>query len=238
MQSHSQAFQDIFALTLTNFKKNGTFVEIGSNDPININNTYLMSKDYGWKGIMVEYEKKYEPLYKQHRPESIHIIEDARSIDYRKVLDENQFPENIEYLQIDLEVENRSTLLVLEKFDKDVFDKYKFATVTFEHDMYAIFYNFYTTQNYIDTIEESRKIFQKRGYIRLFENVILNDEYNRQFEDWYIHPDLVDMKFVEKICEEAKKLGWECNVADSNYTNIVTIRNKKCCDIYNLLQKI
>ncbi len=46
-------------------------------------------------------------------------------------------PKNIDYLQIDLEVCNRSTLTTLELLDNTIFNEYKFATVTFEHYIYA-----------------------------------------------------------------------------------------------------
>ena len=37
-----QAEQDKFVLNVLNNKKNGYFLEIGSNHPININNSYLL----------------------------------------------------------------------------------------------------------------------------------------------------------------------------------------------------
>ena len=40
-----QAQQDKFVLNVLNEKKNGYFLEIGSNHPININNTYLLEKN-------------------------------------------------------------------------------------------------------------------------------------------------------------------------------------------------
>jgi len=104
----------------------------------------------------------------------------------------NNFPNNIDYLQIDLDVNNRSTLDTLEIFDKTVFDNYTFATITFEHDIYS--------GNYFDTQEISRKIFQKRGYELLFPNVKVFWEGKYQpFEDWYVHPKLVDTQIIDKL---------------------------------------
>ena len=134
-------------------------------------------------------------------------------------------------------MENRSTLDVLEKLNKTVFDKYKFATVTFEHDMYAAYYDFFLTRYYIDTKNRSKEIFQKRGYILLFEDVMFDDKYNRKFEDWYVHPELVDINIIYKICEEAKNNNcmYEPN---TNYPNLSIIKNMNCRDIFNILQKI
>jgi hypothetical protein len=81
-----QAEQDKFVLNVLKNKKNGYFLEIGSNHPIDINNSYLLEKNYNWKGIMVEYDSKFLSLYKQHRPNSIHVINDATKVDYNKII--------------------------------------------------------------------------------------------------------------------------------------------------------
>jgi hypothetical protein len=179
--SNSQACQDLFVLSVLNNKKNGYFLEIGSNEPISINNTYLLESQYDWKGIMVEYNSVYKPMYVEKRPNSIHVIQDATTVDYLKHL--APFPKDMDYLQVDLEVDNRSTLTTLELLDKTVFDTYRFATVTFEHDIYR--------GDYFNTRERSREIFQNRGYVLMFPDVKLS---SCSFEDWYVHPELVDMK--------------------------------------------
>ena len=188
----SQALQDLFVISILQNKNNGYFVEIGSNHPITCNNTYMMEKEYGWKGLMIEYDSSFEQLYKDLRPNSIYRISDARLVDYRGILDTNAFPCNIDYLQIDLDVNNKSTLDTLVLLDNTCFDKYKFATITFEHDIY--------TGNYFNTREISREIFTKRGYELVFPDVAVFFEGRHcPFEDWYVHPDLVDMDYVNKI---------------------------------------
>ena len=188
----SQALQDLFAIRVLKNKTNGTFVEIGSNHPIAGNNTYLMESKFNWKGLMIEYDRSFEQLYKDLRPNSIYRIGDARLVDYRGILDENQFPSNIDYLQIDLDVNNKSTLDTLVLLDNTCFDKYKFATITFEHDIY--------TGNFFNTREISREIFKKRGYELVFPDVAVFFEGRHcPFEDWYVHPDLVDMDYVNGI---------------------------------------
>ena len=188
---HGQALQDKFVLNVLKRKKNGTFLELGANDAIDINNTYTLEKDFGWNGIMIEYSEKHLQSYKEHRKNSVHFIGDATKIDYKKLLEDNNMPENIDYLQIDLDAGNGSTMKALEKLDSEVFDKYKFATVTFEHD-------YYCAGDYKSTREKSRDIFKKRGYVMVF-----NDIHDREpevvYEDWYVHPDLVDMDYVNNL---------------------------------------
>jgi hypothetical protein len=97
-------------------------------------------------------------------------------------------PLNIDYLQIDLEASYRTTLTVLEKLNSEVMDTFKFATVTFEHDIYS--------GNYHNTRTLSREIFENRGYVRVFSDV--SNGGNAFEEDWYVHPELVDMTNIIK----------------------------------------
>jgi hypothetical protein len=195
---HGQAAQDFFVIHMLKKKKNGYFLEIGSNNPINCNNTYKLEKEYGWRGIMVEYEPYFLPSYYEHRQNSIPIINDARQVDYAEELRKANFPKNMDYLQIDLDVDNESTLDVLKKFNNTVFNEYKFATVTFEHDIYR--------GDYFNTRAISRAIFEARGYVRIFSDVMISyDTFtDAAFEDWYVHPDLVDMEYVNHVKSEGR----------------------------------
>ena len=46
MKSYSQAGQDLFVLNIHKYKKNGTYLELGSQDPINNSNTYINTNTY------------------------------------------------------------------------------------------------------------------------------------------------------------------------------------------------
>lgn len=190
--TYSQAGQDLFVLAATNNKKNGFFLEIGSNHPSYNNNSFLLETQYNWKGLLVEYDKSFETSYKIERSNSLYVINDARLVNYREILDNNHFPLNMDYLQIDLDVDNKSTLDTLLLLDQTVFDKYKFATITFEHDIYS--------GNFFDTREISRQIFEKRGYLLAFPDVkVFWNGKHQPFEDWYVHPDLVSNELIDKI---------------------------------------
>lgn len=192
MESYSQACQDIFVRSILKNKNQGIFLEIGSNHYLIHNNTYILEKKNKWKGLMVEYDKTFEKMYIENRKRSLYAIRDARNVDYLKIFQKYNFPKNIDYLQIDLDVNNKSTLDTLLLIDKTLFGEYKFATVTFEHDIYR--------GNFFDTRKISREIFKKRGYILVFPDVQVFDQDNyKPFEDWYVHPDLVDMEYVNKI---------------------------------------
>jgi hypothetical protein len=204
MSYNGQSKQDEFVLSVLKHKRNGFFLEIGSNHPININNSYILENSYDWTGLLVEYDQIYEELYKRHR-KSPYIIKDATTVDYVSLFKEYNFPKNMDYLQIDLEVSNCSTLKTLELLDNTILEEYKFSVVTFEHDIY--------TGNHYDTREKSRNIFKKNGYVRVFGDV---KNLNNPYEDWYVYPSQVDMTFIHKIQTE-----------DSlEYSDIIKIINK------------
>jgi len=198
-----QSKQDEFVIKMLNFKTNGYFLEIGSNHPITINNSYILEKNYNWNGLMVEYDQQYEQLYKEHRT-SNYIIQDATTIDYETLFIKYNFPKNIDYLQIDLEVNNNSTLKTLQLLDQTIFKNYTFSVITFEHDIYV--------GDYFDTRKISRDIFSKNGYLLLFKDV---KHTGLQYEDWYVHPSFVNMNLINKIKND-KSL---------EYTEIINIIN-------------
>jgi len=202
---NSQARQDEFILLILKNKRNGYFLEIGSNHPKYINNTYSLEKNFGWNGLMVEYDNNWESSYKKERS-SNYIIGDATQIDYEKIFNELNFPKQMDYLQIDLEVENRSTLTTLELLNNTIFKNYIFSVVTFEHDIYR--------GNYFDTREKSREIFKENGYVLLFKDVKHKDN---KFEDWYIHPSSVN---IEELTDYISDSSYE-------YSEIINILKKK-----------
>jgi FkbM family methyltransferase len=53
-KSKAQLKQDIFALSELGFKRNGYFVEFGATNGVTLSNTYLLSKEFGWTGILAE----------------------------------------------------------------------------------------------------------------------------------------------------------------------------------------
>ena len=66
----SQFNQDKFVIDFYNNKQSGYFVEIGASDGIQLSNTYILEKNYNWKGICVEpIPDKYKKL-KKNRPNS------------------------------------------------------------------------------------------------------------------------------------------------------------------------
>ena len=172
--NYSQAFQDLFVLTMLNGKQDGVYVEIGGSDPININNTYILEKTFGWKGLSFEIDEEIVDYYNSTRINKC-ICLDATTADYSKIFEENNLPKHIDYLQVDIEPAWQ-TLKSLKQVDLDT---YRFSVITFETDAY---------QGNSAVIKESRSIFADYGYQLVASNV---RNLSNPFEDWYVDPQVV-----------------------------------------------
>ena len=188
---YGQAEQDKFVLNALKFKKNGLFLDIGACDPIQYNRTYALETFYGWKGIIVDSHESYLEKYQQERKNSIYLIEEPYNVDYTALLREKNIPLTIDYLQMNLTERDGSALYTIQNLQKSLFTTHKFAVVTFKHDVYA--------GNIFNTRDESRFIFEKAGYYCVFPDVQHNDDPKWVYEDWYVHPELVDMTEVQKL---------------------------------------
>tara|TARA_B100000287_G_C20652028_1_gene787242 strand:+ start:1121 stop:1837 length:717 start_codon:yes stop_codon:yes gene_type:complete len=229
MNYNSDAGQDAFVLNATKFKKHGFFLEFGAQHPINSNNTYILDNEYDWIGMMVEWHSKYQHLYEEYRGKDVmYVIEDALALSYDSIFKEAKFPKNIDYLQIDLEAGMMTPLDLLMKLENEVMDDYKFATVTFEHDIYCARPNSkdnvggeqngwvpYNPENFHQVRDKSREIFERHGYFSVFKDVKCSRKYQNPFEDWWVHPDLVDMNHIQKIIDLNKD-----NFEDNDVTQL------------------
>jgi FkbM family methyltransferase len=70
----SQLGQDIWVLEMSEFKRDGFFVEFGATDGVLLSNTYLLEMEFGWKGICAEPNPK---LYEQLKRNRRCIVSDA-----------------------------------------------------------------------------------------------------------------------------------------------------------------
>ena len=58
-ESYSQLGQDLFVINELGEKTHGFFIEIGAGDGLYLSNTYLLEKNFGWTGILVEPNKSF-----------------------------------------------------------------------------------------------------------------------------------------------------------------------------------
>jgi len=191
-QNYSQAMQDMFVLTMLNGKEKGTFVEIGAGDSFYGSNTALLDTVFGWSGISVEMNDAYKNDFLKNRNSKL-ILNDATKLNYSEIFEKNNLPKYIDYLQLDCEPAG----ITYDVLTKIPFDQYKFAVITYEHDEYT---------GDAKYKELSRKFLLSKGYVLVVDNVA--PDRLCSFEDWWIHPYLVDQNIVQQfkvISNKAKK---------------------------------
>jgi len=54
LRSRSQMRQDVVVLSALNFKRGGYFVEFGAANGLDLSNTWLLEKEFGWTGLLAE----------------------------------------------------------------------------------------------------------------------------------------------------------------------------------------
>jgi hypothetical protein len=189
--NHSEAYQDMFVLTVLNGKTNGTYLEIGAGSCFYGSNTALLEQQFDWKGISLDVAEfslnEFEngsPFYPGKKRKNKCVLKDARTIDYEKFLTGLEFLNVIDYLQIDCDPANITYEILL----TIPFEKYKFAVITYEHDRYR------SDEDYQN---KAKKYLESYGYVCVINNVA-PDEW-RTYEDWFIHPDLVDIKYYQNL---------------------------------------
>lgn len=187
-RSYSQALQDIFILTFLDGKTDGTYLEIGSFHPTKINNTYLLSQQ-GWKGVSIDIWPGMHKKWQQVRPDSVFLEKDAMQIDYKKLVDQYDFPKQIDFLQTDIDAGKNDIVLLQNVLDTGR----RFSIIMFEH-------NLFLGSDYEK--KESTKILENLGYLKIANNIVCKD-FNRDewvvFEDWWVDPRIVDKKIIDKF---------------------------------------
>ena len=173
--NYSKHFQDLFVLSVLKGKKNGTYLEIGSGDPLVHNNTALLEKEFGWKGISIDNSPALCCAFKEARHNTV-ICADATEIGYQDLFEKHCVDHVVDYLQIDCD---EASIEVLKRLPLNT---HKFGVITFEHDAYRLG---------TGIRDEARAILKKHGYVLLVNDVAFTEVCS--YEDWYVHPDVVEI---------------------------------------------
>jgi tetratricopeptide (TPR) repeat protein len=181
-QNYSQCFQDLFVLMMLKGKIGGGFLEIGCGNPVFSNNTYLLEKQFDWTGVSIDIDKTIIDKFKETRPDSEVICQDATKIDFVKLIGQVK---TINYLQIDCD----PAIVSFQVLQRIPFETTKFAVITFEHDNFC--------DEHKEIKERSRKYLESFGYVMVVNNI--SEDRFSDFEDWWVHPDLVDKNILERM---------------------------------------
>lgn len=173
--SKSSEFQESFVISMTEEKKNGFYVELGSGDPYKESNTFLLESKFGWKGLALEIDKKVAEDYNSSDRMNKCINANALKFDYKLYFKENNFPNIIDFLQIDIDGHDKGNcLLALVALP---LLEYRFSVVIIEHDL---------CQNYkrAPMRDAQREILSSLGYKLIGQTIS---------EDWWIDPKSVNI---------------------------------------------
>ena len=184
--NYSQIYQDMFTLSILDGKRNGTYLEIGGGGPYYGNNTAVLEKQYGWRGVSIEWNTELYEKYRNERSNPVFNMDALDStLDYGDFIDEHLNTNVVDLFQLDIEPA-RQTYELLYKIP---WDKYKFRVILYEHDYYVD-----VTRSFR---EKSRKRLSELGYVMVANDMSADGK--STFEDWWVHPDLVDPELVRRM---------------------------------------
>lgn len=186
-ETNSQAGQDVFVLSCLNGKRNGTFLDLGSNDAKWINNTYLLEDLFDWTGVSIDINIHHSESYNSRKTPFLAL--DCTKLEYNYI--KSYYNTNhIDYLSLDLEPAS----ITFECLSKIPFNDLEFSLITYEHDSYRF------GEHYKNV---SRELIESFGYKRICSDV--NNGHN-PYEDWYYNPKYVEYTKIK--CLESENQEW------------------------------
>ncbi len=175
-KNYSQAYQDLFVLSMLDGKTNGRYVEIGGYDAKIFSNTFILESIFNWKGFSVEIDKTRCGNFNNDRDRQNRCyLADATKFDYIGAMLTEKWKDRIDYLSVDCEP-SYNTLKSLLQFP---LDRYRCSVITFEHDLYS---------DGSQILNKSREYLTDKGYQLVCSNVC---NVANPFEDWWIDPQVV-----------------------------------------------
>lgn len=177
-----------FVLDVLQKKENGYYVELGAFHSTENSNTNLLESEYGWQGVSFEIVSKLHEEFVANRKNPC-ILGDARKFDFLSYFKQHNFPEQIDFLQIDIDEgydelgQPKDPYCSLQGFIAIPWNHYRFSVVTFEHD----------TTMWIkgDAQRDAvREIMYSYGYMLAAR---------QPHEDWWIDPRAIDLHFAKQF---------------------------------------
>ncbi len=203
--SKAQLHQDLFVLSMTGFKRGGSFVEFGATDGVKLSNTALLEKEFGWTGILAEPAREWHSALKSNRTARVETRCVWKETGQTLMFNETKAGElsTIDaYSDTDLhakgrrsgtryEVETVSLADLLETHGApERIDYLSIDTEGSEFDILEAFdfgrhrFNIITCEhNFTPQREKIHALLTAHGYQRRYEEV-------SRFDDWYVHSSL------------------------------------------------
>jgi hypothetical protein len=180
MTYNGNSSQEEFVLNILNNKREGHYVELGAFHSTQGSNTHILETEYDWKGISFEIEKDRRDEFNLNRK---NLCEgDALKFDYLKYFKENDFPTQIDYLQVDIDggydEKGRPAANPYTTFHGLIalpLTQYRFNVITFEHDA-----NMYYKNTFMRDMQ--RELLDSLGYSLVVREI---------HEDWWVDPNVI-----------------------------------------------
>jgi len=200
-KSKAQLRQDIFVLSELGYKQGGFFVEFGAANGIELSNTYLLEKEFGWKGILAEPAVHWHKALKENR----NVVIDKRCVWHESgkniIFNQTTTPEfstidsfsDSDYLADERSggrrylVETISLMDLLEEHEAP--KQIDYLSIDTEGSEYSILKNFDFTKYDISVItcehnntpsrDKLFELFKKNGFTRKHQQI-------SNFDDWYV----------------------------------------------------
>lgn len=197
--SKSQLGQDVLALAQTGAKKPGFFVEFGATNGIDLSNTYLLEKNFGWKGILCEPAKNWHNDLLANREAIIDtrcvFTSSGGNLEFSESTD-GELSTLSDFVESDSHQRLLSrTYLVTTVTLKDLLHEHKapkfidFLSIDTEGSEYLILRDFdfetyrfgliCVEHNYTENREKINGLLSEKGYRRVLEHLSM-------WDDWYV----------------------------------------------------
>jgi hypothetical protein len=179
--------QEEFVLELLENKKGGHYVELGAFHSKNGSNTNKLENEFDWKGVSFEIKEELRKEFNENR--SNPCMGDALDFNYISYFEENLFPKQIDYLQVDIDSGYKlngrpdgNAYTSLHGLLAVPLNSYRFTVITFEHDANMYWRN-------IAMRDVQREILDSLGY-----SIVVRTE----SEDWWVDPNVIDLESYRK----------------------------------------
>ena len=182
--------------------RNGYFVEFGATNGIDISNTYLLEKDFAWKGILAEPAKAWESDLRNNRSRAVIetscLWSDSNSILKFAETENLEFSKSVIMYEEEIDKQSMKTI---ETYDVrtisllDLLRKYHaprhvdYLSIDTEGSEYEILNAFDFTEysfgvitvehNYTPQRELIFELLSRNGYKRIYTEI-------SRFDDWYV----------------------------------------------------
>lgn len=200
-KSKSQLRQDLFVLSELGFKRNGFFVEFGATNGVDLSNSYLLEKEYGWSGILAEPAKLWhedlfrnrtaiidtrcvwsqtgvELLFSQAEVPELSTLNSFANIDSHALHRKNSFNYKVETVSLVEMLNQHNAPREIDYLSIDTEGSEFDILMNFDFEKYK-FKIITCEHNYTESRDKIKSLLESQGYSRKLERI-------SEFDDWYV----------------------------------------------------